>query len=111
MTYFFPDLDAKTGEHKCCGNVDYPHIKTKPDSLIPEATGNKHCKDNAFLCEEQIFKLKKLERHLDLIFFSYYRAFILLHIPVTSPNPYSRADPSMLSHIKRVNIREYRLRA
>ena len=32
--------------------------KTKPDSLKPEATGNKHCKDNAFLYGKQIFEPK-----------------------------------------------------
>ena len=30
-------------------------IKTKPDSLIPEATGNKHCKCNAFFLTKQDF--------------------------------------------------------
>lgn len=43
-------------------------IKTKPDSLKPEATGNKHCKGNAFYVENKYLSQKIEERSPDLSF-------------------------------------------
>ena len=56
-------------------------IKTKPDSLIPEATGNKHSKGNAFYVENKYLSQKIEERSRDLSFLDLQRIYLITYQP------------------------------